>query len=31
MGFEIWNASSVLLRETIDALRRSGKPRGVAT
>jgi uncharacterized protein YuzE len=30
MGFEIWNASSVLPREMIDALRSSGKPRGVA-
>jgi uncharacterized protein YuzE len=30
MGFEIWNASVVLPREMIDALRKSGKPRGVA-
>jgi uncharacterized protein YuzE len=30
MGFEIWNASSVLPHEMIDALRKSGKPRGVA-
>jgi uncharacterized protein YuzE len=30
MGFEIWGASSVLPREMIDALRKAGKPRGVA-
>jgi hypothetical protein len=30
MGFEIWNASSVLPREMIDALRSSSKPSGVA-
>jgi uncharacterized protein YuzE len=30
MGFEIWNASSVLPSEMIDALRSAGKPRGVA-
>jgi uncharacterized protein YuzE len=30
MGFEIWNASSVLPREMIDALRKSSKPHGVA-
>lgn len=30
MGFEIWNASKVLPRELIDALRRADKPRGVA-
>lgn len=30
MGFEIWNASSVLPREMIDALRTSKKPSGVA-
>jgi uncharacterized protein YuzE len=30
MGFEIWNASSVLPREMVDALPSSNKPSGVA-
>ncbi|HXC46205.1 MAG TPA: DUF2283 domain-containing protein [Solirubrobacteraceae bacterium] len=30
MGFEIWNASKVLPREMIDALRSAGNSRGMA-
>jgi uncharacterized protein YuzE len=30
MGFEIWEASTVLPAEMIDALRTANKPRGIA-
>lgn len=30
MGFEIWNASTILPAELIEALRAADKPRGVA-